>query len=98
MLYALIDENGFFIKDVIYDGIGLDTHYIIEPVPQGFYLPKWNGTEWIEGLTDEEIAEITKPVLQEPTIEERLEQTEQIVQMTTMALTEFVFMQSQGKL
>lgn len=84
MLYALIDENGFFIKDVIYDGIVLDTHSIIEPVPQGFYLPKWNGTEWVEGLTDEEIAEITKPVLQEPTVEDRLKMTEDTVMFMLM--------------
>lgn len=74
MLYKKTDENGLFIEDVIFSEpplIDIDEEprpqYIAEPVPQGFYHPKWNGTEWIEGLTDDEIAEITKPVLQEPT-------------------------------
>ena len=36
-------------------------------------------------------------VITEPTLEERLEQTEQLLQATTMAFTEFIFSQSMGK-
>lgn len=77
MIYRKIDENGLFIEDVILSEPPIltddngntisDPHYINETVPQGFYHPRWNGSEWIEGLTDEEIAEITKPSVQEPT-------------------------------
>lgn len=35
-----------------------DPQYIAEPVPPGFYWPRWDGTQWEEGLTEEEIAEI----------------------------------------
>ena len=27
----------------------LDPQYVEEAPPQGFYWPKWNGTEWVEG-------------------------------------------------
>jgi hypothetical protein len=28
---------------------------VIDPIPEGFYKPKWNGLEWVEGLTEEQI-------------------------------------------
>ena len=68
-LYRKIDDSGYFIEDVLleevpytYDeefNIIYDTHYIEIPVPQGMYKPKWDGAEWIEGLTQEEIDNIT---------------------------------------
>ena len=74
---------------------------------QQLFKPKWSGNisedeegnitvgegEWVEGATQEEIDELTKPQPQEPTIEERLEQTEELLQTVTMAFTEYVFMQ-----
>ena len=94
MLYKKIDENGLFIEDVILEEhpmieqngeMILDPYYVSEPVPQGFYHPKWNGTSWVEGLSEEEIDELTKPQPHEPTIEERLEETEELLQAVTMA-------------
>lgn len=84
---------------------GLD---IIEtPLTKPLFKPKWTGTviededgnqvmgdgEWIEGATQEEIDEFTKPQPQEPTLEERLEQTEELLKTVTMAFTEYVFTQ-----
>jgi len=48
MLYVrMIDENGFFVKDAFVDAL---TEFTIEmPCPSGFYLPKWDGINWIEG-------------------------------------------------
>ena len=52
--------------------IGLE----VEPA-QGSYQPKWNGTEWVEGLTKEEIQAIKDSALPtEPTLEERLQALE----------------------
>ena len=97
MLYRKVDENGLFVEDVTLSEPPVltddDHQYISEPVPQGFYLPKWNGREWVECATQEEIDELTKPQPHEPTIEERLEQTEELLQTVTMAFTEYVFMQ-----
>ena len=74
MILRIIDkQTGLFIRDdFTYDEateIGLD----VEPA-QGLYLPKWNGTEWEEGATEEHIASLTAPT--EPTAEERLEALE----------------------
>lgn len=61
----IVDENGLFIEDAFVDEL---TEFTIEtPCPSGFYKPKWNGEKWVEGLSEEEIAEITKPSVQEPT-------------------------------
>ena len=67
MLLRIIDkQTDFFIRDdFTFDEeteIGLDT----EPA-QGLYKPKWDGDKWVEGATQEEIDELTKPQPQEPT-------------------------------
>ena len=78
----------------------IDPLYVSTPIPNNLYFgkdikPKWNFEEqkWIEGATQEEIDELTKPQPQEPTVEERLAQTEELLQTVTMAFTEYVFMQ-----
>ena len=93
VILRIIDkETNLFIRDdFIFDEateIGLN----VEPA-QELYKPKWGGDKWEEGATQEEIDELTKPQPQEPTIEERLAQTEELLQAVTMAFTEYVFMQ-----
>ena len=107
MILRIIDKQTYlFIRDdFTYDEdveFGLNT----EPA-QGLHKPKWSGEiievdedtiivgegEWIEGATQEEIDELTKPQPQEPTVEERLAQTEELLQTVTMAFTEYVFTQ-----
>ena len=97
--------TGFKVDIVHPSETGLD---IIEiPMDEPLFKPKWTGKviedengnqimgegEWVEGATQEEIDELTKPQPQEPTIEERLEQTEELLRTVTMAFTEYVFMQ-----
>ncbi|MFP3356838.1 hypothetical protein R0K17_05695 [Planococcus sp. SIMBA_143] len=84
-LFRKIDvETGQFLEDVILTAVPIDEEgnadpqYINVPVPQGFYWPKWNGTEWIEG------GESPDPVSQEPTIEERTASLEDAVLMMMM--------------
>ena len=90
----IIDESGLFIEDAFVDEL---TDFTVEtPCPQGFYQPKWDGTVWVEGATQEEIDELTKPQPHEPTVEERLEQTEELLRTVTMAFTEYVFTQEIG--
>ena len=67
MLLRIINkQTNFFIRDdFTFDEeteIGLDT----EPA-QGLYKPKWDGDKWVEGATQEEIDELTKPQPHEPT-------------------------------
>ena len=95
---AKIDlSSGMVIDWVLPSDTGLD---IIEtPLIEPLYKPKWTGEvtedeegnqimgdgEWVEGATQEEIDELTKPQPHEPTIEERLEETEELLQAVTMA-------------
>ena len=106
MLRIVDKETNLFIRDdFTYDAeteIGLG----VEP-SQGLYKPKWSGEiskddegnitvvegKWVEGATQEEIDELTKPQPHGPTVGERLEQTEELLRTVTMAFTEYVFMQ-----
>ena len=106
MLRIIDKQTNLFIRDdFTYDDdleFGLNTN-----PAQGLYKPKWSGEitedeegnitfgegEWVEGATQEEIDELTKPQPQEPTIEERLAQAEELLQTVTMAFTEYVFAQ-----
>lgn len=71
-----VDESGLYIEDVLRketEEIKEDERLIAEPIPEGLQLwhPKWNGTEWEEGLIQEEIDErMNQPV--EPTALEKL--------------------------
>lgn len=66
MVWRRVDlVTGMHIEDVVNDAAvmllengELDPTYIAEPVPPdaGFYLPRWDGMAWVEGLTAEEIA------------------------------------------
>lgn len=49
----LIDDNGYFIEDVITEET--NNNLIEVQCPDGFYKPKWNGSAWVEGLTQAEI-------------------------------------------
>ena len=107
MLLRVIDnKTKLFIRDDFTYNDELEYGLKTEPA-QGLYKPKWSGEitedeegniivgegEWVEGATQEEIDELTKPQPHEPTIEERLEQTGELLRTVTMAFTEYVFMQ-----
>ena len=78
MLRIIDKQTHLFLRDdFTFDEkteIGLDT----EP-SQGLYAPKWDGTQWVETGQAPEL----QP--QEPTVEERLAQTEELLQAVTMA-------------
>lgn len=48
-----IDESGFWTGDVL-DGSGVTPHVTVI-CPDGFHKPKWNGSQWVEGLTAAEL-------------------------------------------
>lgn len=56
-----IDGSGNYAGPVLVEDAGnLPAGLIAVPVPQGFYHPKWNGSEWEEGKSSDEIAAIKK--------------------------------------
>ncbi len=66
MILRIIDKqtNLFIRDDFTFDEeteIGLD----VEP-SQGLHLPKWNGTEWIEGMAQEDIDLLKNVVVEQP--------------------------------
>ena len=97
VLRVIDKETNLFLRDDLsFDEateIGLD----VEPA-QGLYKPKWSGEiskdeegnlivsegEWVEGATQEELDELTKPQPQEPTIEERLQMAEDTIMFVLM--------------
>lgn len=56
----------------------LDPQYISEPVPHGFYWPKWDGEQWVEG------GEAPEPQPQPPSEEQRLSALEDAIMMLTL--------------
>ena len=81
--------TGNFIEDVLADEKpldGLEYSYIEQSPQQGFYLPRWDGTEWVEGGQAPEPVE-TEP--QAPTMEQMaiaLVQTQMELEATAEAL------------
>ena len=56
----------------------LDPQYVEEAPPQGLYLPRWTGTEWVEG------GQTPEPTPQGPTVEERLQMAENTIMFMLM--------------
>lgn len=53
-----VDENGYFVEPVlIEDDEELPSDCVEIPFPDGMYRPKWDGNQWLEGLTPEELDE-----------------------------------------
>ena len=86
-LFRKIDTTtGNFIEDLIFESHPtmldaeenqiLDAQYVEEAPQQGFYLPRWNGTEWVEGG---EPLPIPDPIPSEPTVDERLDSLEEVM-------------------
>lgn len=70
----IIDLNGLFVEDTFVDEL---TEFTIETqCPDGFYQPKWDGVQWVEGLTQAEIDTLKVVPVAEPTIEERTKANE----------------------
>lgn len=67
------DGKSVIIETPVYDENGntqLNHHYTTTPCPAGFYWPKWDGAQWIEGGT------VPVPVTQPPTEDERISAVE----------------------
>lgn len=88
-----IDNNGFlkevYVAEVNENGEVLESdkaHFISHIMPHGLIKPKWIGTEWIEGVTQEEIDELTKVEPALPTQEDFMLDLEFRVTMLEMGL------------
>ena len=59
----------------------LDAQYVEEAPKQGFYLPRWNGTEWVEGG---QAPDPVEPEPQAPSEAERIEMLENMLLLLMM--------------
>ena len=82
-IWETMDEFGFITPHSewvpVLDAEGntiLDAQYVEEAPKQGFYLPRWNGTEWVEGG---EPLPIPDPIPSELTVDERLNSLEEVM-------------------
>jgi hypothetical protein len=58
---AKVDAQGSFVSDVLLeDGAPLPPGCIESRPPEGFYSPKWTGSEWVEGKPQAEILDDAK--------------------------------------
>lgn len=44
----IIDKEGLFVEDAFVEELHAGT--VEKPCPEGLNRPKWNGSEWIEGM------------------------------------------------
>lgn len=78
---TIVDNNGYVVeKCVLFIG-GVSQNFnieegqeVVEYCNENYIKPKWNGSEWIEDATDEEIQawKEENKVVQEPTLQETL--------------------------
>lgn len=69
MILRITNKNGDFLRDDFTFNTETEIGLDVEPA-QGLYKPKWNGTAWVEGATQEYIDEIIAQQPAEPTKEE----------------------------
>ena len=62
IVVSKIDENGYFVEDVIVkEGEEIPSDCIetrLDTTEKGYYRPRWTGTEWIEDMTEEQLDEL----------------------------------------
>lgn len=76
-----IDANGVYIEPIaIEEGQEVPADCITIEPPQGLYWPRWDGTQWIEGMSADAIERL-KQTLIIPTIEKRLSDVEDALLM-----------------
>ncbi|MFS0864137.1 hypothetical protein [Fredinandcohnia sp. 179-A 10B2 NHS] len=92
MQVSRIDENGFYIEPEILKPnengqYEIPSDCIEVRVPEGLYRPKWNGIQWLEGLTLEEIQAFRQ---EHPPLEEPLKKENEMNALAIMELAEIV--------
>ena len=77
-----IDGKGFIIDNYIVGGpvkVPEGCITIQLPKPAIYYKNRWNGNDWVEGATQDEIDEMIKPDPQPPSNEDRIAMLEDTI-------------------
>lgn len=93
----LIDTNGFVTDSIVVNSeeeyVEGDTVAVQPPIGISFYKMRWNGTEWVEGETEEEKYEreaIERPNALHPSSEELDEAKTEIKILTLLSELEMI--------
>lgn len=71
------NKYGFFVEPILIDdGEEIPVDCTEVPLPQPSWKPRWNGKEWEETITQEELDKMYKPQPPLPSTKERLEALE----------------------
>ena len=93
MIKRIYDKlTGRFIRDDFNFDETTENAYIGD-IPSGFYWPKYDGTKWVEGLTQAEIDVIkanAQPIM--PTLEERVTDVESDMDAVVSVLAEVILL------
>ena len=76
MLRIINKQTGMFLRDDFTFNEEMEIGLDVTPA-QGFYLPKWDGEQWIEGLTDAEILDIKNKSIEQVSVEQQLADLQQ---------------------
>ena len=90
MLRIIDKQTKLFIRDDFTYDPETESAYIGD-IPSGFYWPKYDGTKWVEVLTQAEIDAIKvngQPIM--PTLDQRVEAVETDVDHIVNALAEVI--------
>lgn len=84
-----VDADGFIIEPVsVLSTDVLEADIITKPVTGLLYKPKWTGSEWIEGATQEYIDSWNKP--EEPTELELVKEEQKMTSLAVLELAEMI--------
>lgn len=86
-----IDDNGFYTGESYFVEEPSENE-ISEPIFVGYVKPKWNGLEWMEGATEQEIQEWQEEQRNQPKIPSKDEILEQELANTNALILELTEM------
>lgn len=73
-----IDTNGYYVEPIIVsDDMENTSDIIVIACPDGLYKPKWTGSAWVEGATQDYIDSLHQP--QPPSLSDRLSAAESAI-------------------
>lgn len=83
-----IDVNGYFLEDIpVWDEVEADD-IVTTPCPGGFFKPRWDGTQWVEGEDAVTLDEKKQKIARDQFKADRKQKVEDIV-VTTAAGNSF---------
>lgn len=75
----IIDNEGYLVESKFINESEKDDKCVLIGFETGFYKPKWDGSSWVEGATEEEIEKLNNQIECKPCLEERITELENVI-------------------